>query len=326
MLNKDEKSTDETQEIKVSCPRCHMKKLIYVPRKIIEESLHLITVSIPADHVCEHGFQVFIDKHCEIRGYQNTDFELSDVEIFETGSKAYDGIITHKLSLIIRNALSFLQKSQAERRILGGTLFLEQGNVLYYSLPDEIFLSIMKQFESQKDIEKINLNKFILVLEDHRKIFTEYIYAEGTTLIMAVLYPANLELNQCNNNQDRALDYILNVENLADMRKKEQDQMKKIETALKKQPIQEPLSPYWIYAEVTNPGAFAEVERVYIETFGTKIDKKHILNLDQLKRYKDKTFKGKLYFDENYVKLMEGLALTLKDAALFLSQLNKLPE
>ena len=172
-------------------------------------------------------------------------------------------------------------------------------------------MSIIKQFESQKDIEKINLKKFILVLEDHRKIFTEYIYAEGTTVVMAVLYPASLELNQCNNNQDRALDYILKVENLADKRKKEQERMKKIETALKKQPVQEPLSPYWIYAEVSNPGALAEVDRVHLATFETKIDKKHILNLDQIIKYKDKIFKGKLYFEENYVRLMEGLALTI---------------
>jgi len=332
MLKEDEIYTEETQDIEICCPKCHIEKSIKVPSKIIETSLQLITISIPINFMCEHGFQAYIDKHCAVRGYQSTDYELEEFEIYETGSKPYDGIITHKLSVIIKNVVDYLIKTQGERKILGGTLFFEQGTILYLSLPNEIFLGIIRQVESLKKSEDINLRKSILVLEDHRKIFTEHIYVEGTALIMAILYPASLELNQCNINQDEALDHILNVEDLADKRKKEQDRLMKIESAKKKQIIKEapdpspPPSPYWIYAEVSNPGALAEVARVDLATFENKIDKKHILNLDQIVRYKDKIFKGKLYFDENYVRLMEGLALTIKDAAAFLSQLNKMPE
>ncbi len=52
MLKKDDIYAEDTQEVEISCPKCHINKLIYVPTKIIEESLQLITVSITADHVC----------------------------------------------------------------------------------------------------------------------------------------------------------------------------------------------------------------------------------------------------------------------------------
>jgi len=326
MLKEDELFTDDDQEVEICCPKCHIEKFIKVPSKKIEESTHLITVSIPINFICEHGFQVYIDKNCQVRGYQSTDYELMDIEIYETGSKVYDGIITHKLSLILKNAMDYLIKAQEARKILGGTLFFEQGTILYLSLPDEIFINVIKQVESLKRSEEINLKTSILVLEDHRKLFIEYIYVEGTALIMAILYPASLELNQCNINQEKALENILNVEDLSDKRKHEQERLKKIETAVKKRVYKEEPSPYWIYAEVTNPGALAKVDRVYLATLDTKIDKKHILNIDDMIRYKDRIFKGKLYFEENYVRLMEGLASTIKHAAAFIRQLNKMPE
>ena len=106
--------------------------------------------------------------------------------------------------------------------------------------------------------------------------------------------------------------------------------MKKIETAKKKKIIKEPEMPppsdYWIYAKVTNPGSLANVERVYIGTLGTKIDKKNIVNLDEIINHKENLFEGKIYFPEKYVRLMEGLALTIKDASVFLNQLNKMPK
>ena len=54
--------------------------------------------------------------------------------------------------------------------------------------------------------------------------------------------------------------------------------------------------------------------------------KKNILNLGEIIMIsKSKPFEGKIYFSLKFINLMEGLALTMKDASKLLSKLNKKP-
>ena len=66
------------QSIKVTCPICNSGKEIDIPLEIINESKHLTTVSILKGMICEHHFQLFIDKNFAIRGYQKVDFQVND--------------------------------------------------------------------------------------------------------------------------------------------------------------------------------------------------------------------------------------------------------
>jgi len=68
------------QSINVSCPICKARKEIDIPLEIINESKHLTTVSISEGMICEHHFQLFIDKNFMIRGYQKVDFQVNDVK------------------------------------------------------------------------------------------------------------------------------------------------------------------------------------------------------------------------------------------------------
>ena len=68
------------QSIKVSCPICNSRKEIDIPLEIIKESKHLTTVSISKGMICEHHFQLFIDKNFAIRGYQKVDFQANDAK------------------------------------------------------------------------------------------------------------------------------------------------------------------------------------------------------------------------------------------------------
>ena len=65
------------KKVEIVCPICKVKKIITLPSRIIRNSTHLTTVSIPKGKVCKHHFQIFIDKAFNIRGYQKVDFELS---------------------------------------------------------------------------------------------------------------------------------------------------------------------------------------------------------------------------------------------------------
>ena len=64
------------KKVQIVCPICKVKEIVTLPSRIIRNTTHLTTVSIPKGKVCEHHFQIFVDKAFNIRGYQKVDFEL----------------------------------------------------------------------------------------------------------------------------------------------------------------------------------------------------------------------------------------------------------
>ncbi|MBY8991200.1 MAG: hypothetical protein KGD58_10645 [Candidatus Lokiarchaeota archaeon] len=78
-----------TQKIQIVCPICKTRDLIGVPKRELNKSTHLTTISIHKGLICPHHFQVFVDKNLQIRGYQKVDFELSD----ENSKKLRNGVI-----------------------------------------------------------------------------------------------------------------------------------------------------------------------------------------------------------------------------------------
>lgn len=69
-------ATHTERIIRVICPICKSDKEIDFPNSIINQAKQLTTVSVPTGMVCEHHFQMFIDKNFQVRGYQKVDFEL----------------------------------------------------------------------------------------------------------------------------------------------------------------------------------------------------------------------------------------------------------
>jgi len=67
--------------IEVICPVCKSKKVIQIPKSIVNQASQLTTISVPQDKVCQHHFQLFIDKNFSIRGYQKVDYQLNPEEI-----------------------------------------------------------------------------------------------------------------------------------------------------------------------------------------------------------------------------------------------------
>ena len=75
--DKTEKSEKiEKSDIRVICPICKQNKRISIPQYIIEDAKNLVTFSIPKRLVCDHHFQVFVDKNLAVRGYQMVDYEF----------------------------------------------------------------------------------------------------------------------------------------------------------------------------------------------------------------------------------------------------------
>ena len=326
MLKEDEIYKEDITDVQLICPVCNAKKIVKVSKKIVKESKTLLTISVPANYMCEHGFQAYIDKWFSVRGYQNADLELKELEIYETGSKKVDEVVTYAVSSVIKKTIKTLNEEEEKQLIIGGALFNQKGSVLHFSLPDEVFLKMIQQFELQKSDYKLKLKKMIFVMDNNQKIFTEFLNVEDTILNVVILFPYDFTINDSNFFFDDFKKKIMQYEDPAELMKKEQIKMKMIEEAQKRKIEHPPPSNYWIYSKITSEIPLEKLDRIYIDNLDIKIDKKNILNLDEIIEIsKERTFEGKIYFSEKFIRLMEGLALTMKDASILLSKLNKKP-
>ena len=78
MVIHDHVSDEENyKNILIVCPTCRGQKILQIPKKILDKNKGLTTVSIPANLICEHSFQAFVDKNFMVRGYQKVDFECA---------------------------------------------------------------------------------------------------------------------------------------------------------------------------------------------------------------------------------------------------------
>ena len=67
---------NDNRYIEVICPICKSKEVIHIPKSVIENAKQLTTISVPKGKICQHHFQLFLDKNFSIRGYQKVDFQL----------------------------------------------------------------------------------------------------------------------------------------------------------------------------------------------------------------------------------------------------------
>jgi len=315
MLNEDEIYRENYVKIRLSCPRCKKEKFLKVPKELTKHSEHLTTISIPSDFVCQHSFQAFIDRDFNVRAYQNADFEITKIEFYESGSKPEENIVTYSISLLMKNVIDILREALIHKEILGGAIFNLEGKVIYSSLPDEIFIIMANQFENQKKSNQKSIKQTIIILENDQKVISRVIQLKDIAIIMILLLSSDIDLNKAHNYQK------IIYEKIIDLEKPKQEIVKKeiVEEEVQKQPSQ-----YWIYSKVNYSTSLQDGDTIYIESLGVSVSKSVILNLDEIKK-NNKEFEGKIYFTQKYVNLMNGLALTLKDAAIFMSKLNKMP-
>ncbi|MFX0034028.1 MAG: hypothetical protein ACFE9I_00130 [Candidatus Hermodarchaeota archaeon] len=326
MLKEDEIYKEDKKGIKLICPKCNAVKLVQIPKKLVEDSKTLLTISIPTNYVCEHGFQAYIDRWFCVRGYHNADLDLKNLEIYETGSKKVDDVVTYAVSLVIKKIINNLKKHKEDGVILGGSLINQKGDVLYLSLPDEIFLNMIDQVELQKVNREFKLKKMIIELENSQKVFSEFLKVEDSTLTIVILFPSVVSITDAESYLNVFKKFVMEYEDPIELKRKEQLRMKKIEEAQKRKAKRKTPSKFWVYSKITSETPLEELTSIYIDILGIEIDKKNILNIEEIIEIsKIKPFEGKIYFSNKFVNLMEGLALTMKDASILLSKLNKMP-
>lgn len=300
------------KEIKIVCPACNASKTLKMPVKIINQNIQLTTVGIPSNLICKHSFQAFIDKNFKVRGYQKVDFEISKMEFYEDNLSALEGeqkgeeeLIDYNFSVIFKKIINLLRIFFIDKNILGGALFSAKGKALYSSLPQEIYSDTIKEFERDEKQTK-NLKNIILIMDNNQKIFSEYIELQNIKLILVVVFSPEVRLN--------AGDIFIKELSI---------KIKDLSTTKKVEKI-EP-SSYWIYSKILPDSLQKSANNIKLDSLGIHVSKSVILNIKEITEIaKKQPFEGKVYFTEKFVKLMEGLALTLKDASIFINNLNKL--
>lgn len=69
-------SLNETRKVPTICPICKSKKELDLPASIVNQASNIATISLPKGLVCDHHFQMFVDKNFHVRGYQKVDLEI----------------------------------------------------------------------------------------------------------------------------------------------------------------------------------------------------------------------------------------------------------
>ncbi|HMF30549.1 MAG TPA: hypothetical protein VKK79_04005 [Candidatus Lokiarchaeia archaeon] len=63
--------------VDIVCPSCNTPGNIEIPKTLVENTTRgLLFVDVPSKLICEHTFQVFLDKNGVVRGYQRVDFQV----------------------------------------------------------------------------------------------------------------------------------------------------------------------------------------------------------------------------------------------------------
>jgi len=93
--------------VRVICPVCKSKDVIQIPKSVINNATQLTTVSVPKGKICQHHFQLFLDKNFTIRGYQKVDFQLNhkndNQEKFDSKNHFVNSLDLYKSKVLDKN-------------------------------------------------------------------------------------------------------------------------------------------------------------------------------------------------------------------------------
>ena len=183
------------EDILIVCPKCKTNKELKIPRKVVNQSKQLTTISIPSGLCCEHSFQSFVDKNFKIRGYQNVDFEFSKMELYESTEAALEekesveGIIQDLSSLpIFKNIIQLLRNCVDDKEVLGSGIFTIEGKVLYSSLPQTTLFNTIREFEVRSERNLVSVKKMYLELENSEKFISKFMEIKGKKFNLVLMF------------------------------------------------------------------------------------------------------------------------------------------
>ncbi|MBY9019390.1 MAG: hypothetical protein KGD66_11225 [Candidatus Lokiarchaeota archaeon] len=193
-ITEENNSQEELYEkILLRCPKCEIQTKIKVPSKIITQNGNVITIGIPVGLICEHSFQVFVDKHSDVRGYQVVDFNIPKTEYFQSDVLKNDQKEKNSQNPITRlpffqDIINLLRNYVDDREILGSAVFTTKGNVLYSSIPNTTLLDTIKEFEVRSKEKLHRIAKMFLELRNNQKVCSVYLEIQDLEVILVLFF------------------------------------------------------------------------------------------------------------------------------------------
>jgi len=185
------------KEIKIRCPQCSTYKELKIPKKVINQSKQLTTISIPSNLCCEHSFQAFVDKNFIVRGYQKVDFEFSHMEFYESSDDT-DDTEDFTSKPIFQQIIQLLRDCVDDKEILGSGIFTIEGKVLYSSLPQTTLFNTIREFEVRSEHHLINLKKMYLELDNSEKFISTIISFNGLKFNLVLMFAFRVKFGMGN--------------------------------------------------------------------------------------------------------------------------------
>ncbi|MFX1346655.1 MAG: hypothetical protein ACFFAI_16280 [Promethearchaeota archaeon] len=179
--------------VKIQCPKCDMLKSLKIPINIINQTQNLTQINIPKGMICEHSFQVLIDKSFVIKRYQFIDDEFHKIEFLKNNDREIleeeDEDVIHFLTFpFYKDIINVLRESIDDRDILGAAIFTDKGKVIYISIPSNLLFNIIKEFEFRNEKELQAMTKMYIEVKNQEKIFSEYIKILNTKDIFVLIF------------------------------------------------------------------------------------------------------------------------------------------
>ncbi|KKK42811.1 hypothetical protein LCGC14_0493180 [marine sediment metagenome] len=196
---------DFFEEILIVCPKCKGSKKLKLPKKIINQSKQLTTISIPSGLNCEHSFQAFVDKKFSVRGYQAVDFEFSALEFYESSSGPMEEEELVKdeekdfTSMpIFQEVIQILRDCVDDKEILGSGIFSIEGKVLYSSLPQTTLFNTIREFEVRSQRNLVSVKKMYLELENSEKFISNLMEIFETKFNLVLMFSFRVKFGMGN--------------------------------------------------------------------------------------------------------------------------------
>jgi hypothetical protein len=174
--NKNQTFQEESfNHVELKCPMCETQKTLKIPSNIFNPSQKMTTINIPKELVCDHGFQILIDKDFTITRYQIVNYESNKIEL------SHNEYFTKEILLKIRNFID-------DRDILGAIIFDDELNVIFASIPSDLYLNLFKEFHLRKERQIRDISKMYVELDNQQKWFLENIEILGFNYILGLFF------------------------------------------------------------------------------------------------------------------------------------------
>ncbi|MFW9798610.1 MAG: hypothetical protein ACFFE2_16350 [Candidatus Thorarchaeota archaeon] len=196
-------ATKETINLNIICPdpTCATRKEIAIPWSSLSQSESgIVTISISKGLVCNHSFQVFVDKSGRVRGYKKPDLELTFTPVDEEDERSNETRIQEQDRVL-----------QGLQVILGDEMLLKLvrtslGNLPIYTITD--IPSISTMMTNLKHIVDPYVNEFtVCSLQEYNQKHRTLLSLPGYDDAFVIAIDQHIIINQTYDNKFKEKDY-----------------------------------------------------------------------------------------------------------------------